>query len=64
MHVGAEIQISIPLPDPVCPTLRFIINGGRGQNKQGGFKDFEKLINRGVKISGGWGQNIKEKRRK
>ena len=39
-----------------------------GQNKWGGgFKDFEKLINEGVKISGGggvWGQNIKEKRRK
>ena len=36
-----------------------------GQNKWGGFKDFEKLINGGVKISGGgWGQNIKEKRRK
>ena len=35
-----------------------------GQNKRGGFKDFEKLINGGVKISGGVGQNIKEKRRK
>ena len=33
-------------------TLRFIINGG-GQNKRGGFKDFEKLLNGGVKISGG-----------
>ena len=32
-------------------TLRFIINGG-------GFKDFEKLINRGVKINGGWKQII------
>ena len=37
---------------------------GGGQNKRGGFKDFEKLINGGVKISGGWGQNIKEERRK
>ena len=45
-------------------TLRFIINGGGGQNKRGGFKDFEKLINGGVKISGGVGQNIEEKRRK
>ena len=35
-----------------------------GQNKRGGFKDFGKLINGGFKISGGWGQNIKEKRRK
>ena len=38
-----------------------------GQNKRGGgFKDFEILINGGgAKISGGgWGQNIKEKRRK
>ena len=25
-----------------------------GQNKRGGFKDFEKLIDGGVKISGGW----------
>ena len=37
-----------------------------GQNKWGGFKDFEKLINGGGqnKWGGGWGQNIKEKRRK
>ena len=37
--------------------LRFIINGGGGggQNKRGSFKDFEKLINEGVKISGGGG---------
>ena len=31
---------------------------------RGGFKDFEKLLNRGVKIDKGWEQNIKEKRRK
>ena len=29
-----------------------------------GFKDFEKLLNRGVKINGDWEQNIKEKRGK
>ena len=49
-------------------TLGFIINGGGGQNERGGFKDFEKLINGGVKISGGGGQdvgqNIEEKKRK
>ena len=28
----------------------------------GGFKDFDKLLNRGVKINGGWEYNIKEKR--
>ena len=29
-----------------------------------GFKDFEKLLNGGgIKINGGWGQNMKEKRR-
>ena len=45
-------------------TLRFIINGGGGQMKwgRGGFKDFDKLLNRGVKINGGWEYNIKEKR--
>ena len=37
---------------------------GGGQNKQGGFKEFQKLISEEVKISGGWGQNIKEKRQK
>ena len=30
------------------------INGGEG------FKDLEKLLNSGVKINGGWEQNIKE----
>ena len=43
-------------------TLGFIINGGRGgggQNKRGNFKDFEKLINGGVKISGGGGRGDK-----
>ena len=47
--------------------LRLIIfySYSQVQNKRGGgFKDFEKLINGGVKISGGWGQNIKEERRK
>ena len=46
-------------------TLRFIINRGVKIN-EGGYKDFEKLINGGVKISGGgeWGQNIKEKSQK
>ena len=40
-------------------TLRFIINGGGGvELNGGGFKDFEKLINRGVKINGGWKQII------
>ena len=34
---------------------------GGGQNKRGSFKDFEKLINGGVKISGGWGQNLKKR---
>ena len=29
-----------------------------GQNKRGGFKDFEKLLNGGVKISGGGGDKI------
>ena len=44
-------------------TLRFIINGGGGQTKRGGFEDFEKLLNGEVKINGGWEQTIKEKRR-
>ena len=44
-------------------TLRFIINGG-GQNKRGGFKNFEKLINGGVKISGRVGTKYKRKETK
>ena len=37
--------------------------GGGGQIKWGGFKDFEKLLNGGVKLNGGGAleQNIKEK---
>ena len=27
------------------------------------FNDFEKLFDRGIKINGGWEQNIKEKRK-
>ena len=46
-----------------CDTLRFIINGEVKINGRGGFKDFEKLINGGG-LSGGLGQNMKEKRRK
>ena len=44
-------------------TLRFTINGGGDQNKWRGFKDLEKLINRGIKISGGWGVGTKYKRK-
>ena len=44
-------------------TLRFMINRG-GQNKRGGFKDFEKLINGGVKISRGVGTKYKRKKTK
>ena len=43
----------------LAATLRFIINGEGGQNKWGGFKDFEKLINGGVKISRGVGTKKK-----
>ena len=34
-----------------------------GQNKRGGFKDFEKLINGGVKISAGGWVETKHKRK-
>ena len=37
---------------------------GGGQNKQGGFKEFQKLINEGVKISGGVGTKYKRKETK
>ena len=30
---------------------------------RGNFKDFEKLLNRGVKINGGWEQNIREEKK-
>ena len=43
-------------------TLRFIINRGVKIN-EGGYKDFEKLINGGVKISGGGGMGTKYKRK-
>ena len=44
-------------------TFRFIINGG-GQNKRGGFKDFEKLINGGGQNKRGKGTKYKRKETK
>ena len=37
---------------------------GGGQNKRGGFKGLEKLMNGGVKISGGVGTKYKRKETK